>query len=264
MLKPKFERHRLLRQQAGVLVFAATVETAQHQENINDIGFGAGPAYLQFDLIELEHTQLKLQLGQIRRLARQELCVDQAQQLFPFGVQVQILVDALHDGGLKAGDLVNFVQKIVQLAVNGGSGRLTVEVGWSDQERWQKVFRSSLMCSQSESYKIARAAPELDTLPVKKLTYLFGLPLVSEIDFCSFATLMASQNEASIWVSSVPIAARNTPRSRCSSAHHQRSPDLSTTASASRITSRRNDAELSGPPVCWSNPTVSPFAREGV
>src|SRR4029077_11804223 len=103
MLKPKFERHRLLRQQAGVLVFAATVETAQHQENINDIGFGAGPAYLQFDLIELEHTQLKLQLGQIRRLARQELCVDQAQQLFPFGVQVQILVDALHDGGLKAG-----------------------------------------------------------------------------------------------------------------------------------------------------------------
>ena len=38
---------------------------------------------------------------------------------------------------------------------------------------------------------------------------------------------MASQNEASIWVSSAPIAVRNTPRSRCSSAHHQRSSDLS-------------------------------------
>ena len=63
---------------------------------------------------------MKLQLGQIRRLAGQELCIDQAQQLFLFGVQVQILVDALNDGGLKAGDLVNFVQKIVQLAVNGG------------------------------------------------------------------------------------------------------------------------------------------------
>ena len=120
MLKPKFERHRLLKQQLSVLVFAATVENAQHQENIDDIGFGAGPAYLQFDLIELELTQLKLQFGQIRRLARQELRVEQAQQLFLFGVQIQVLVDALHDGGLKAGDLVNFAQKIVQLAVNRG------------------------------------------------------------------------------------------------------------------------------------------------
>src|SRR6516162_3391961 len=34
---------------------------------------------------------------------------------------------------------------------------------------------------------------------------------------------MAWQNEASIWVSSAPIAARNTARSRCSSADHQRS-----------------------------------------
>jgi DNA replication protein DnaC len=37
---------------------------------------------------------------------------------------------------------------------------------------------------------------------------------------------MASQNETSIWVSSVPIAERNTPRSLCSSAHQQRSSDL--------------------------------------
>jgi hypothetical protein len=33
-------------------------------------------------------------------------------------VQVQIFIDALHNGGLQAGDLVNFVQKIVQLAVD--------------------------------------------------------------------------------------------------------------------------------------------------
>ena len=52
---------------------------------------------------------------------------------------------------------------------------------------------------------------------------------------------MASQNEASIWVSSAPIAARNTPRSRCSSAHHQRSSDLSTSASASFIASRASE-----------------------
>ena len=37
---------------------------------------------------------------------------------FSFGVQVEILVDALHDGGLEACDLANFVQKIVQLAVD--------------------------------------------------------------------------------------------------------------------------------------------------
>jgi hypothetical protein len=43
----------------------------------------------------------------------------------------------------------------------------------------------------------------------------------SETDFCSFAILMASQNEASILVSSALIAARNTPRRRCSSADHE-------------------------------------------
>jgi hypothetical protein len=61
---------------------------------------------------------LELQFGQIRGLPRQELFVDQARQLFLFGVQVQILVDALHNRGLKTGGLVNFIQKIVKLAVN--------------------------------------------------------------------------------------------------------------------------------------------------
>jgi len=63
---------------------------------------------------------LNLQFRQIRGLARQELCIDQAQQLFPLGVQIQILDDALHDRGLPASDLVNFVKKIVQSAVDGG------------------------------------------------------------------------------------------------------------------------------------------------
>src|SRR6202022_796697 len=60
----------------------------------------------------------------------------------------------------------------------------------------------------------------------------------NERDFCSFAVLMAAQNEASIWVSSASRAARNTPRSRYSSAHHQRSSDLSASASASLIASK--------------------------
>jgi hypothetical protein len=59
----------------------------------------------------------------------------------------------------------------------------------------------------------------------------------SETDFCSFAILMALWNESSIWVSSAPKAARNTPRSRCSSAHHQRSSDISACLSASFIAS---------------------------
>jgi len=52
-----------------VLVFAAAVETAQHQEKIDDISFGAGPACLQIDVIDFELAQLKLQFGQIRGLS---------------------------------------------------------------------------------------------------------------------------------------------------------------------------------------------------
>src|ERR1700730_16064898 len=60
MFEPESERDRLLQQQTGVLVFAATVETAQHQEKIDDIGIGAGPACLQCDFIDFELPQLKL------------------------------------------------------------------------------------------------------------------------------------------------------------------------------------------------------------
>jgi hypothetical protein len=48
MFEPESERDRLFQQQPGVLVFAAAVETAQHQKKIDDIGIGAGPACLQF------------------------------------------------------------------------------------------------------------------------------------------------------------------------------------------------------------------------
>ena len=48
-------------------VFAAAVETAQHQEKIDDIGIGVWEAYLQFDVIDFELAQLKLQFGQIRQ-----------------------------------------------------------------------------------------------------------------------------------------------------------------------------------------------------
>jgi hypothetical protein len=52
---------------------------------------------------------LKLQLGQIRSLTGQKLGISQPQQLFLFRVQVQILIDSLHNRGLQTGDLMNFV-----------------------------------------------------------------------------------------------------------------------------------------------------------
>ena len=68
MYEPESERDRLLQQQPGVLVLAAAVQTAQHQEKIDDIGIGARAACLQFDVIDFELAQLKLQFGQIRSL----------------------------------------------------------------------------------------------------------------------------------------------------------------------------------------------------
>src|SRR5580693_788877 len=52
MFQPESERDRLFQQQPGVLVFAAAVETSQHQEKIDDIGIGAGSACLQLNLID--------------------------------------------------------------------------------------------------------------------------------------------------------------------------------------------------------------------
>jgi hypothetical protein len=45
-----------------------------------------GPACFQFDVIDFEFAQLKLQFGQIG----QELCVGHAQKLSLFGAQVKI------------------------------------------------------------------------------------------------------------------------------------------------------------------------------
>ena len=89
----------------------------------------------------------------------------------------------------------------------------------------------------------------------------------SETDFCSFAILIASQNEAPIWASSAASAAKNTPRSRCSSAHQQRSSDVTTKASASLIASRASEYDPQGTklrPLMLRNIGtihIDPFAR---
>jgi hypothetical protein len=69
------------------------------------------------------------------------------------------------------------------------------------------------------------------------IAYVHSARFSSEIDFCSLAVRMAAENVASTSVSFAPVAARNSPRKRCSSAHQARSPDLSKTASASFIAS---------------------------
>jgi hypothetical protein len=65
--------------------------------------------------------------------------------------------------------------------------------------------------------------------------------VASEVDFCCFAVLMAARNEASICGSSTSVVMRNTPRSRCISAHHQRSPDVPASFSASFIVSSASE-----------------------
>jgi hypothetical protein len=71
--------------------------------------------------------------------------------------------------------------------------------------------------------------------------YVASARFSSKTDFCCFAILMASQNEASVKVSSAPMAARNTPRSRCSSENALRCSNLSASASASLIASRASE-----------------------
>jgi hypothetical protein len=56
---------------------------------------------------------------------------------------------------------------------------------------------------------------------------------------------MAAENEVSFCVSSAPNVARNTPRSRCSSAHQLRRSVISTSASASSIASRASELRFS-------------------
>ena len=62
---------------------------------------------------------------------------------------------------------------------------------------------------------------------------------------------MAVQNEVSICDSSASTAIRNTPRSLCSSADHQRCSNLSATSSASFIASRASEVR-SGQMQCFS------------
>src|SRR6266581_2041646 len=84
--------------------------------------------------------QLQLQLGQIKSLTGKELGIGQAQQLFSLGVEIEILVDALHDRGLGAGDSMNFLEKIVQSAVHRGEEdqlARPVRQIWNDRRRFQ-------------------------------------------------------------------------------------------------------------------------------
>jgi hypothetical protein len=120
MLEPEFERDGFFEQEPGVLVFAAALEAAQHQEKIDHVGRGAGPAGLQFDLLQLELAQLQPQFGELRGLSLQELGVGQAEELFLFREQVEIFLDPLDDGGREGGDLMNLVEKMVQRAVERG------------------------------------------------------------------------------------------------------------------------------------------------
>jgi hypothetical protein len=58
--------------------------------------------------------------------------------------------------GADAGNQSDSFKKSLN-SLSMGSGRLTVEDGRPDQEGSPEVFRSSLMCSQSESYKTGGA-----------------------------------------------------------------------------------------------------------
>src|SRR5271165_5032228 len=74
--------------------------------------------------------------------------------------------------------------------------------------------------------------------------YVVSARVNSEVAFCCFAVLIAPRNEASISVSLAPVAVRNTPRSRCNSADHQRTSNFSTNPSASLIASRASNVRF--------------------
>src|SRR6202162_3421996 len=78
---------------------------------------------------------------------------------------------------VRSGRFGEFRSENRSIGCRWASGRLTVEVGWPDQEQSPKDLRSSLICSQSESYKTRCAVPELTRRSLKKLAYLFGEPL---------------------------------------------------------------------------------------
>jgi hypothetical protein len=59
---------------------------------------------------------LKLQFGQNRGW---NWASARRSNFFFLACKIEIFVDALHDGGLEACDLVKFVEKILQLAVEG-------------------------------------------------------------------------------------------------------------------------------------------------
>jgi hypothetical protein len=60
MFEPESERDRLLQQQPGILVFVAAVETAHHQEKIDDIGTGEDREYVEATFQHLRTKGVKV------------------------------------------------------------------------------------------------------------------------------------------------------------------------------------------------------------
>src|ERR1700693_2876754 len=82
------------------------------------------------------------------------------------------LVDCLRLAGV-TGDSYSLVEMQSGLIANNLAFiEYDLAIRWPDQERSPRVFRSSLICSQSGGYKTGSTAPELTHRPLKKI----GLP----------------------------------------------------------------------------------------
>jgi hypothetical protein len=113
---------------------------------------------------------LKLQFGQNRGW---NWASARRSNFFFLACKIEIFVDALHDGGLEACDLVKFVEKILQLAVEGVRNT-NVEAGLARSgtvagSLWQ--LANKLTTQELQTWKRRTGT---NTSPVKKLAYLFG------------------------------------------------------------------------------------------
>src|SRR6516162_1903521 len=142
MFEPESERDRLLQQQSGVLIFEAAVWADQ----------GSGPP------------------GTLRR---------QGAAAFSFWRAGPNLHRCAPQWRAPTGQFGEFRSENRSIGCRSESERLTVEVGWTDQERLRAVFRNSLICSQSKIYKIYKRRTRINISPPKTGLPLFGDPLAS-------------------------------------------------------------------------------------
>src|SRR6516162_7660625 len=155
MFEPESERDRLLQQQSGVLIFEAAVWADQ----------GSGPP------------------GTLRR---------QAAAAFSFWRAGPDLHRCAPQWRAPSGRFGEFRSENRSIGCRSESERLTVEVGWPDQERLRAVFRNSLICSQSKSYKIPKRRTRINISPPKNWLTLFGEPLTSSPEL--LRVLFATRN----------------------------------------------------------------------